>query len=166
MDLSLRESLDKYADEFQYVTIIQLDCTMSTESEYLNNLLKAFGPIKIRLDVKTENRFKPEILSFAPSSGKIFLDEGAYVREKVASIEGFDRDRFDPGRLQYFLIGDSSLLHVDNSSGEVFLTGTLDAEADQPHLFYCFARDMAPKPFGSISLLFSLYSLEASSSSF
>lgn len=152
IDLSLRESLDKHADTFQYVTVVELDCTMTTESEYINSLLKAFGPIKIRLDVKAENKFKPEILSFWPSNGRIVLDEGSYVREKVASIEGFDRDRFDPGRLMYHLIGDSNLLDINNSTGEVYLTGTLDAEADQPHLFYCFARDMAPQPFGNVSI--------------
>lgn len=146
--LSLKESLDKNADEFNYVTFIELDCLMLTENEYINELLAILGPIRIKLEVKSENKHKPEIIGYEPGSGRINLDEGAYFKEEIASIQGFDRDKFDPGRLEYQLIGDNKILTINATTGVVYLSGLLDAEADQPHVFFCFARDMAPKPFG------------------
>jgi len=63
-----------------------------------------------------------------------------------------DRDRGDPGRLEYFLLG-SNLLTMNRTTGIVYLDGTLDAETEQKIKFYCFARDLAPKPFGMNSEL-------------
>lgn len=149
IDLSLRTTLDKYEEEFQYITVIELDCEMSTQNEYVNKLLSALGPIKIKIDIKNENKYEPEIVSYKPNDKKIILDEGTYTHREIAEIQGFDRDRFDPGRLEYYLIGNTDILEINRTTGIVYLTGPLDAEVDQPTVFFCFARDMAPKPFGN-----------------
>ncbi len=70
----------------------------------------------------------------------------------IASIKAFDRDRGDPGRLQYFVLGPSSL-HMDSTNGTVYLTGALDAETQSEIVFHSYARDLSPAPSGMSSKL-------------
>ena len=58
-------------------------------------------------------------------------------------FKAYDFDFGDMGRLEYHLVG-SSLLQINQSSGQVYLSGELDAESEREIKFYCYARDMAP----------------------
>ena len=153
--LSMRDTLDNSPDMAFTPRINDLHIALTSNNSYVNALLATIGTIRLRVNVHNENRYEPKIAWQRPTSGSIVLDEGTYAREPVASVRGYDRDAGDPGRLEYFLIG-SSLLDIDRSTGEVTLSGTLDAETldtREPLRFYCYARDLAPQPFGMNSRL-------------
>lgn len=148
IEISLREPIEKLKDVFDYVTVAELEVFMYTHNRYLNQLLNAIGPIEIKLDIRNENKYQPKVDGYSPKDKTIRLDEGTYSNYEIASITAYDRDRFDPGRLEYFMIGNSNLLEINRTTGVVYLNGELDAEADQPIVFFCYARDLAHQPFG------------------
>ncbi|CAF0762269.1 unnamed protein product [Brachionus calyciflorus] len=151
--ISLKESLEDNEDEIVGLTSLDLSVTLKTKNDYLNILMRTIGNLKVRIDFKNENKYQPKIQTVEPSSRKITLDEGVYLKKKIARIEAYDNDRGDPGRLEYFLIGNSNLLEINSTSGEVYLNGTLDAESEQLIVFFCYARDLAPVPLGRNSEL-------------
>ena len=139
-------------EETNFMTLIPLGLNIKSNNSYLNSLLDTIGNLKIQVDILDENRYEPRVVSIEPSDKIIRLDEGVYVNKEIASIRAIDRDMGDPGRLEYFLLG-SYILYINRASGKVYLNGSLDAESEQVIKFYCYSRDMAPKPFGMNSEL-------------
>ena len=112
-------------------------------SDYLNTILSSLEGVDINLEIEFENNHAPMIVDVSPLNGVISLDEGVYVNKIIGSIKAVDLDKGEPGRLEYFLIG-STLLEINKTTGEIFISGSLNAENEQTVKFYCYARDMAP----------------------
>lgn len=146
--LSLKDSLEKYEDDLIGMVALDFSIALRTSNDYVNKLLKTIGTLKVKIDLKNENKYEPKIESIWPESGIIYLDEGFYSNQEIAGIQAYDRDRGDPGRLEYFLIGNSNLLQINQTTGTVYLNGIMDAESEQSIVFFCYARDLAPAPFG------------------
>ena len=138
--------------ETDFISRMKFDIKLRSNNSYLNELLDVIGTLKINVDLLSENKYEPRIYAVEPDTKVIVLDEGTYYNKKIAKIKAMDRDRGDPGRLEYFLLG-SNLLTMNRTTGIVYLDGTIDAETEQNIKFYCFARDLAPKPFGMNSEL-------------
>jgi hypothetical protein len=129
----------------------------ASNNDYLNELLDIIATLKVEVSLLSRDAFVPKIFLVEPNDDEIQLHEDVYVNKKIATVKGVDRDRQDPGRMEYFLIGDSKLLTVDKFSGEVMLNGRLDAESQPTIEFVCFARDMDHKPLGKLNTLFLIY---------
>jgi len=138
--------------EADFLTRLKFEVKIKSNNTYLNSLLDVIGNLKINVELMSENKYEPRIYAFEPDTKVIVLEEGTYSNKKIAKIKAMDRDRGDPGRLEYFLLG-SNLLTMNRTTGIVYLDGTIDAETEQTIKFYCFARDLAPKPFGMNSEL-------------
>ncbi|RNA01642.1 Cadherin [Brachionus plicatilis] len=151
--LSLNRSLEDHEDILIGSTSMDLSVHLYTKNDYLNILMDVIGKLKISINLKNENKHQPRIEEVLPAGRLIELDEGVYLKKEIASIKAYDRDKGDPGRIEYFLIGNSNLLEIDSNTGKVYLNGTLDSEAEQLIVFFCYARDLAPAPFGRNSEL-------------
>ena len=151
LSITLNEQLENQK-EVDFLTRMKFEIQLKSNSSYLNELLSVIGNLKVTVDLLSENKYEPRIYAIEPDTKLISLDEGFYSQKKIANIKAMDRDRGDPGRLEYFLLG-SNLLSMNRTTGDVLLDGTLDAEIEQQVKFFCYARDLAPKPFGMNSEL-------------
>jgi hypothetical protein len=141
--------------EIDFLTRMKFDIRIKSNSTYLNELLNVIGNLQVIVNLLSENKHEPRIYDVEPDSRVISLDEGFYANKEIARIKAMDRDRGDPGRLEYFLLG-SYILSMNRTTGIVYLDGALDAETEQQIKFYCYSRDLAPKPFGMTSELIEL----------
>jgi hypothetical protein len=144
-------------EELNAKSNLDVEIKMRTSSnEYLNELLDIIANLKVRVALLNREAFEPKIYLIEPDTTVIELDEDVYNGKRIGQVKGVDRDRQDPGRMEYFLIGDSRLLNVDKFTGVITLNGKLDAEAQQSIEFICFARDMDHKPLGKLKIYFRL----------
>jgi hypothetical protein len=149
IDLLYKEPLANLGDELKFRNALEFEVNLRTKSnEYLDDLLKIIGTLKIKLSLVGRNEFEPRLAIESPLDGIIKLKEGIYENLQIAKVHGVDRDRQSPDRLEYHLIGNSKLFNVNIVTGVVNLTGNLDAESEQIIEFYVFARDMEYKPLG------------------
>ena len=155
IELILKDSLANYEEELKFKSDLKFEINLRTESnEYLDELLGIIGSLKVTVKLMSRNDFEPRIQLVRPESGDVIrLKEGMYEGVQIAEIKGADRDRHDPERLEYYLIGNSKLLDINLKNGIVTLNGQLDAEQESEIQFYLFARDMDYKPLGRNSNL-------------
>jgi hypothetical protein len=59
--ISLRDWLDN-STEIMYSTRVHLQIRMTTNNSYLNKLLESVGLIKIRVEIRNQNKYEPQIV--------------------------------------------------------------------------------------------------------
>lgn len=150
--LVVKDSLAKNQAELDSSLKFKLRIATNS-SQYLNQLLDIIADLDINIRLLSYDGYQPRISMVEPASGVIKLKEGSYQDQKIATVTGKPRGGNDPNRLQYYLIGDNDLLKINPDSGDIYLTGKLDAEQQQLIVFYAFVRDMDYKPLGRNSEL-------------
>ena len=149
--LYLRESLADLEAELEHRQALSIEIKMRTSNEYVNELLDIIADLKVKVNLMSRNDYEPKIQFVEPKSGIVQLKEGNYDNEKIGVVKGVDRDRGDPGRIEYHMIGNDKLFSVDLITGVVRLNGRLDAELERSITFYLFAKDLDPQPLGNKS---------------
>jgi hypothetical protein len=144
LELSLHRSLedDPFTAEWKRISF---QLCFKTNNNYIDPLLETMS-VPFELTLGVDNVYAPVIFRVFPEDLKIEINEGKYTKKKIANINAIDRDKNDAGIVQYHIIG-SSLLEINESTGDVYLNGELDAESEHEIKFYCYARDLAQSPF-------------------